>query len=508
MGRSRTFYAKRNIAFGMLNKIITVFLPFVIRTIILYRLGAEYLGLNSLFTAILQAFNMAELGFSSAIIYKLYKPMSERDTDKICALLALYRKIYHVIGTIILIVGLLIMPFIKYLIKGTYPREINIYSLYLLFLFGTVISYFGVAYKNSLLSVAQRQDIISNIDSILSIIKSLIQVVMLIFRRDYYAYIIWNPLFILLNNIIVAYISKKLYPKYVCRGKIEKKELKEIITQVKGIAIGKVGLISRNSFDSIILSMFNGLIDVSIYSDYYFIHAAISSFLSVIVQSISGGIGNSLVSETVEKNYKDFKKFNYYFAWLNGWCTICLFCLYQPFMRFWAGVSLTAPYSTMVLFCVYFYIAQMGQIRSIYAGASGIWWEFRWIQIGEAVANPILNLILGRYLGMDGILIATVITVFLFSLIGITYVTYRECFKRSSKDYWKDSFWYGSVTIFAAIMTERVCLMIQIDGWIEIVLRTVICFVVPNILFFLISITDKRHRGYMINIKNSILCKS
>ena len=105
-------------------------------------LGAEYLGLNSLFTSILQVLSISELGIGSAIVFSMYKPIAEDDKDTLCALLNIYRKIYYCIGTIILILGLLALPYLPHLISGSHPENINIYILYLIFLFNTVVSYY------------------------------------------------------------------------------------------------------------------------------------------------------------------------------------------------------------------------------------------------------------------------------------------------------------------------------------------------------------------------------
>ena len=141
MSESRTYNAKRNIIFGLINRIIQLCLPFVIRTILIKNLGADYLGLDSLFVSILEVLNMAELGFSSAIIFSLYKPLAEKDNETVCALLQLYKQIYRIIGFLIIVIGLLLMPFLPRLIKGTWPDNINIYLLYSIYLFTTAISY-------------------------------------------------------------------------------------------------------------------------------------------------------------------------------------------------------------------------------------------------------------------------------------------------------------------------------------------------------------------------------
>ena len=497
MNNSRTWNAKRNIFFGLINKFITLGLPFVIRTIIIYKLGVEYLGLSSLFSAILQVLNMAELGFSSAIIFNLYKPMAEEDTEKICALMALYRKIYRIIGGGILLVGIALTPFLTKLINGGYPRDINLYTLYLIYLINTSISYLFFGYKNVLLTATQRQDILNNIDTILILIRSVIQICLLCIASNYYLYIIWNPIITLANNLIVSYITNRRFPKYVCRGDLDKTEISSIVRLVEGSAIGKVGQVARNSFDSIILSAFLGLTEVAIYSNYYYILNAVAGIISIAIQSIMAGVGNSIATESVEKNYCDFKRFNFYYSWIVAWCTICLMCLYQPFMKMWVGEKLSASIITVILFCIYFFIGQIGQVRAVYATSSGIWWEFRYLQIGEMIGNLSLNFILGYFWGMNGIIIATIITVLIFSVIGIGKKTIEIYFKKSAKEYFMLLAVYATITTLVGIITYGLCSLVRGNTIFILVVRFVLCCVIPNILFAIIVYMNKEHRLYL-----------
>ena len=140
---NRTKNASRNILAGLFNKVVHLVFPFIIRSVTIQVLGAEYLGLGSLFTSILQVLNLAELGFSNAVIYNMYKPIASRDKNTICALLNLYKKIYRVIGIVVFAIGLGVVPFLNNLIDGDIPNGINIYLLYAIFLFNTV-SLFGI----------------------------------------------------------------------------------------------------------------------------------------------------------------------------------------------------------------------------------------------------------------------------------------------------------------------------------------------------------------------------
>ena len=131
----KTKNAKKGIISGVVNKVITLLIPFIVRTIFIRVIGIEYAGLNSLFTSILQVLNLAELGFASAVVYSMYKPIAERDDSTICALLNFYRRVYKIVGLVVLGAGILSLPFIKYFINGNPPEDINLYVVYLVFLF-------------------------------------------------------------------------------------------------------------------------------------------------------------------------------------------------------------------------------------------------------------------------------------------------------------------------------------------------------------------------------------
>ena len=199
----RTKNAKRNIVYGLLNRFLSLVLPFTNRTVFIYVLGVEYLGLNTLFASILQMLSLAELGIGRAIVYHMYKPIAKNNTDMVCALLCLYRRIYRLIGTTIFFLGIIIMPFLSHLISGNIPDGINLYIVYFVYLINTVISYWFFIYKASIINAMQRADIISNIASATQIFQCLIQICLLYLTHNYYAYLIIMPFATLFNNILL-----------------------------------------------------------------------------------------------------------------------------------------------------------------------------------------------------------------------------------------------------------------------------------------------------------------
>lgn len=213
----RTKNAKRNIAVGFINKMVVLILPFIVRTVFIYSLGTQYLGLNSLFTAILNVLNLTELGFSSAIVFSMYEPIAKDDTYTICALLKFYRKAYKIIGIVILLVGIALTPFLKVLIKGECPDELNLYILYILYLLNTVISYLLFAYKKSILEAFQRKDILDWINLLTVGLTNIVQLCLLLIWHDvrvYYFYILSLLCFTIINNIICSVIVDRNFPEY------------------------------------------------------------------------------------------------------------------------------------------------------------------------------------------------------------------------------------------------------------------------------------------------------
>lgn len=448
----RTRNTIRNIVTGLVSKVFVLVLPFIVRTIIIYKLGAEYVGLGSLFTSILQVLNVTELGFASAIACTMYDPIAQNDTKRICEAITLLKTVYRIIGCIILVLGLGLTPVLHLLIKDGVPNNVNIYILYFIHLANTSVSYFFYGYKNTVLSANQRYDVINNVNAIVSIVRGAIQIAVLLLFSDYYVYIITLPVFSIVTNILINHYSNILYPELNIKIRGGLKGIQKIGKQIGGIAIGRISLMCRNSFDSIILSSMIGLNAVAMYSNYYLIFSSITSVLAVILTSMAASVGNSLALEPIAKNEQDHIKFDFCYEAIVAFCTICLFLLYQPFMMLWVGKRLTFPFITMALFCTYFYVNQLSQVRSVYSEAAGLWWHFRYLTMSEMIANLILNIGLGYWIGVDGIIIATIITALLGSFIGCSYITYRKLFRKSPYGYFLNNLLYLIITVCGCIM--------------------------------------------------------
>lgn len=483
----RTKNASRNIVFGVILKIVQIFIPFFMRTAMIYFMGVEYLGLNSLFTAILQVLNLAELGVGSAMIYSMYQPIAEDDTDTICALLNIYKRYYFTIGLVIAVVGVILTPIIPDLISGNIPGNLNVYILYLLHLSATVLSYWLFAYRGCVLSAHQRVDVSSKITIVTNLLQYGIQFFVLLYFKNYYLYLLVALATQAVTNIIVAFSAKKMFPNYKPRGNLDKEVTRKINQRVKDLFTAKIGGVIVNSVDTIVISAFLGLTVLAIYQNYFYILTSIIAFTEVVFSACTAGIGNSLIVETGEKNYYDLKKFTLLICWVAGLCTCCFFNLYQPFMELWVGKTLMLDFAAVICLCVYFYIYEINRLLNTYKDSGGIWHEDRFRPLITALANVMMNLALVHVWGIYGVLLSTALSMLFVGMPWLLHNLFSTMFeKKLMKEYISTLLGYTIHVIVSVVITYLLCWFITGNLIITLFFRSIICLIIFNCYYYIV----------------------
>lgn len=430
---TETEHVTRNFLSGIINKFVLLLLPFFVRALTIKYLGNDYLGLNSLFTSILNVLNLAELGIGSAIVFFMYKPIKDNDFVIINSLVNFYRKIYYILGGIILLIGLTLTPFIDLIIEGSYPKDINIYLVYLVFLGNTCITYFCFGYKTAIFTAYQNTNVISNVSTIIHTVLYSFQIIILIFIRNYYAYIIILPLTSIINNIIISQLSRKYYPQVKPQGNLNVTIRKQIKDKTAALVGHKIGNIVISSVDSIFVSSFLGLVTLSVYSNYFYIITGLNAFMEIVTVALTASVGHYLLDADDKKKELLFKRLSFINIWIVGLCSVILLCLYQDFMVFWVGEKNTfSDQITIVFFVIYFYAWKFRIMGLLFKDAAGMWEaDFYKPYIG-IIADLVLNYVLVQFFGINGILIATIIImVFLYFPVE-THVLYKRLFKKAA----------------------------------------------------------------------------
>lgn len=506
MEASRTKKTLRNILAAVSLKILQIILPFIGRTIIIRRLGTEYVGLSSLFNSIIGVLSLAELGVGSALVYAMYQPVQEKNKEKICQILSFYKKAYWAIGALVLAAGTSAAPFLKALIKeGTYPEQINLYYIYFAYLINTVVTYLIYAYKASLLDVHQMGAAGSRVKFKMLLIQYFVQIVLLISTGSYYVYITVLPVCTVITCVMIGKIADRYFPDYVPEGKLEAEEKKSVVDNVKALFIYKIGSVVLNSADNIIISWYFGARVLGVYNNYYYIIASLFSLLLAVGAAILPGIGNSMVSESREKNYNDFSMFSFGYNWMIGWCAVCLVCLMQPFMSLWTGKDNLLPFGCVVLLGIYFFAFRVGDVVGWYKDAVGLWRADRYRPVISSVLNLFLNILLIRRIGLYGVVLSTIA-----ALMTVSYPVAAKIllnyFGQGAKKYFIRQAVHFTLILASGCITYRICILFEHENYfIILIVRLLICIFVPNTLLFILSARDKRFQKLITFCRTNIL---
>lgn len=210
----------KNLVNGIAYRILTILTAFIVRTIFIQCLSNDYLSVNGLYSSILSMLSLAELGIGTAMVYSMYKPLSDKDYCKLAQIMNLYKRTYIIVGTVILCAGLCLVPFLDVLIKNR-PDIPGLTFYFILFLINTVISYWFFAYRIAILQADQKSYIISNYNSIFNIIRTFLQVVVLLVLHNFTVYLLTEMLCTVIQNICLAHRVKKEYPTIFGENKQE-----------------------------------------------------------------------------------------------------------------------------------------------------------------------------------------------------------------------------------------------------------------------------------------------
>lgn len=502
MGDSRTRNVSRNILFGTANKIVTLILPFISRTLLLYLMGTTSLGISTLFASILNFLSLAELGFGAAVVYSMYKPIADNNEVEICALLNYYKKLYRYVGVAVLTLGAVLTPFLPRLIKGDVPDKVNIYVLFFLYLINSVISYFFAGYRQSLLNAYQRTDVRDKIAMLVTIGVRIAEILVIYLTKNLYYYVCATICGTLVTNLMTSIVTRRMFPNIECGGDVSDEVKKEINKKLGGLFGTKLNSIVVHQADTIVISAFLGLTLLAQYGNYYYIVSAVSGFVMMFFSSMTASIGNKIASDTREEVFKLFKKINFINNWIVGCSTICLLCITHPFMIIWVKKELTLPVIMSILMALYFYIYQIQRTLLTFKDAGGLWYEDRYRPYVSMVFNVVSNIILVQFIGIYGIVISTILAFFI-SVPWCNHVVFKVMFQKSPLKNIMEMILNFIITSAIGVGTFLICSLLPVSI-IGIVFRLIICLIIPNVLY-IVAFCKKEEFKYIKGLMRKVV---
>lgn len=503
----RTVNSIKNIYMSLVTQIVIVALGFISRKVFIDSLGTEYLGINGLLTNIISMLSLAEAGIGTSIVYKLYKPLAEKDENQIIALIQLYKKLYSIIAIIVFLLSLTIYPFMNILIKD--GESIPFISVvYFIFVFKNVISYLN-AHKWALINSDQKGYILAKYNLIFNIITTISKIIILLMTKNYILFLLIDLFILIIQNIWNGKVVNNKYPYIKTKKKysVEKDVKVELINNTKALFLHSIGRYCVFGTDNILISAFVNIKAVGLYSNYTMIISQLSSLLNPIIWNIGASVGNLIAVESKEKNYYVFNVVYFVNFWIYSLGTIFLFNLTEPFINWWLGEGLLLDRLTFIVVLINFYLTGMRASILTFKGQAGIYTQDKYAPLIEALLNLISSIILVKYLGLAGIFMGTTISTILVPFWIQSKLVYNKVFNKSVLEYFKKYILYVLLTLITGVITKYMCnILVNGTDFISLISKGIICVTVVNSIYlFMFYKTDEFQ--YIINIIKHIIIK-
>ena len=489
MARSRTEYVTINMGANMAMQTVSSLMKMILRFVFIRTLGAQYTGASTVFADVLSMLSLAELGIGSAISFALYKPLKAGDNQRIAALMDFYKKAYRVVAGFVVLVGVILLPFLPYIIKDVPDITENISLVFILFIIDSACSYLLV-YKSTLFSAGQKRYVISTTSIAFSIARTAVQCVLLLVFKNYILYLVVGIAETLARNLVTSHLASRSYPEAMAikGARLDKSETKKLFKDVYALSLYKINTVILRSSDSMIMSAFlpGGVSSVGYLSVYRTLIATIENFINQYYTAVLPGIGNLAADATDQKQFSVFNSMLFISFWCNCFCVTSLFVLTSPFIQLIMGSEYVIATGVLIALLVDSYMVSMMRPVSTFRNANGLFVQGKYRPVATAVLDIAFTLALIKPLGVFGVVISTSLARLLTTFWFEPQLVFRNVFHVSVMQYVKRYSLYTGLTVLSC----AVCFFLgeALEGAHPLVCflyKMALCVIIPNGLIVL-----------------------
>lgn len=477
--------SKMNATIALTTSILMGLLSFVERMVFNRFFIEDYLGLYSFYYNVLGILTSIELGLPTAIAYALYAPLEYNNIEQITAIVDFYKRISKLMGTIILIAGIALLPFLKYFIKTEIPiGEVQRY--FIMYLLGVVCTYF-ISARKILLTANQEQYKITFVTNLTWTLLYIAEIAVAITTKSFYWYSACILISAIARNIILNILTRKEFPekKLNPKPRIASDIKKKILRNYKGLVSNSIGRMMVSSTDSILISTMVGTAFLGRYSNYQMITSGLLSIAIILPNSITASIGNAGVTESRRTMSKSFETLNLSSFFIYSTLTILLMNIINPIVSVFFG-NRTIGDSSVILICINFYISSLRELLLTYKSSLGLYWEDRKRPFAEGVSNLVISIVLGHFWGFNGIILGTIITNICINLVIEPQVIFHNGLYRSTVWYYISLIRRFALTVLLIAITTYINSFLQLSGILLIITRAIISLALTVICYFVI----------------------
>lgn len=482
---------------GLVRQSVFLFTSFIVRYFLARYLLSDYLGLNGLFGNILGILSLVDMGLGTAIAFSLYKPIHDNNIKMINAIMQLYKKVYITIGCLIFILSLLLVPFMHLIVKDSSLDISYIKQLFIIYSFGTSLSYF-FSYNRTLIFASQKNYIIQLVDGLIDIVFSVLQIISLVVFKSFLLYIVFKLTSTFVANVIITKFATSIFKFDNRYTELPKEYKKNLVKQVKALAITNLCGTAITSTDNLIISSLIGITDLARNSNYSLIITGIKSLSVSILSGATAAIGDLIVEGNNDKIYYYFEIYYFIHFLIASFCSVCFYFLFDPFIKLWVGEQyLFSNIIKTIIILNYYIIISMNAI-SVFQNLAGYYVLYKKVSIVSAFLNVIISIVLGLYFGVSGVFLGTTIA-YIYSLIFCNKILHKKLFKRRTANYWYNQGKYFMLTIIIIVVVGFFDLIEINNLYLHIIYNLICIFIIYTVMIF-IFFRKNDNLKYLINL--------
>ena len=480
----------------VINVFITIF-SFLINKYFIFCMGIDNFGLMKFFTQLVTYLNLLESGLVFASTYALYKPLSEKDNKKISIIINTISEIYNRIFLFVLLIGLIFNFLIPFLLKDNLKY---IYLYWSLYVFNAALFYRFAKYRVLFLA-DQKFLLIKIIQGSSKLFCQLMQIIVIIKLQSFLIFI----LLLILDSIIQYIFYKWYYQKYY--KNIFKTNLKEISIRkdMKKLFWHKIAEFIVFNTDLLLISKFLSLKIVGIYSNYQLVLQTIVTVLNMIFSIFRGKIGKFIAENRQEEVFKCWKRLNILFLFFSIIFSFSIYILINQFIKLWLNNNFIFNKFTVFFMCINLFINCFRGITDIFKEGSGFFDDI-YLPISEALINFVASIILVQYIGLNGVIIGTIVSNILIICIAKPILVFKRCFDKNVKDYITIYGNYLILIIVSLLSCNFILKFISlkiVNSWFDWIINGIIVGSITFIVTFVIFLSNKDFRNDLEFLKKS-----
>lgn len=489
---------------GIGYQFIKIVLTFVYRTVFLLVFSKEYLGINGLFTNILQILSLAELGVGTAIVYRMYKPFAEENVEQIGALLQFYKTVYRIIALVVVVLSIGMYQLLPVLVDmEEIPADVNVTLVYFLFVAQSVVSYFA-AYKQSVIMADQKGYMVSLYQMATELTANLIRIVLVFVSKNYVVVLAGGIAVTATFNLgFGAYISAQYKEIFLIRAKLDKQNMRQILTDTASLLCHKVGTVAVSATGNMVLAKFVSLVSVGLYSNYAMITNAVMGTMSGIAGSMNAIIGNYATVHSKDETYRLYLYCVHGYFWLVSCLTICLYILFNVFIGAWLDESYLFDQKVVLVICVQFFVTCSRLVNNIFINGCGLFALDKIRPLIESAINLVVSIALVHLYGIVGVFVGGVVSGVLTYYWREPYLLLYRYFGKKFKDYIHIVVLWIVITIVSGVVFSWIADYMP-EGWLGFLIRGSVTFLGINLLYMLLMCRAKFFRYFVGIAKDKI----